>query len=526
MIPMSDEPEVRSQRAVALLSNGSYHVMLTSACRGYSTWRDLDVTRWREDTTRDCWGQLCYVRDLSEESAWTIGMQPFSEAADESAFEFHPGCAEFRRQHGNLEVQASVCVVPDADAEIRVLTLINNGDHQREIELTSYAEVCLNDRRADQSHPAFAKLFLETEFDPHCGALLARRRPRGVKENPVWAVHTSTASVPTSEIEYETDRMRFLGRGRTPANPVALDSGSYLSRTTGPVLDPIFSLRRRVSLEAGMTTRIACVTAAADTREIAIAIAERFSEFEVIDQAFADAKAHCQTELLELGLTSDELALFNRLATSVIFTNSGLRDLDAVAANRLGQSRLWPYSISGDLPIVLVRVTAIDDETVVRQLIQWRMYTRRRGLKLDLVILDERPGEPSERLQQELQTGVASEIFGKPDGVFFLTAEKVSPDDKVLLAAVARAVLGGDRGSLSEQIDHGVASPSALPRLIPSAVAVELVAPPIQPPEELSFWNGFGGFTRDGREYVIVIDSFQKVPLLPPSPWTNVLANP
>src|SRR6185437_8795038 len=224
--------------------------------------------------------------------------------------------------------------------------------------------------------------------------------------------------------------------------------------------------------KAGMTARIAFVTGAADSREIAIGIAERFSEFGAIDQAFADAKAHCETELLELGLTPDEFALFNRLATTVILTNSGLRDLDAMAANRLGQSRLWPYSISGDLPIVLVRVRAIDDETVVRQLIQWRIYTRRRGLKLDLVILDERPGEPAERLQKELQTGVAAEVFGKPGGVFFLTAEKVSPDDMVLLRTVARAVLGGNRGSLSEQIDRGVASPPALPQLSPSALAV------------------------------------------------------
>src|SRR4030095_8884906 len=126
---------------------------------------------------------------------------------------------------------------------------------------------------------------------------------RGLRENPVWAVHTSTVSGPTTEIEYETDRMKFLGRGRTPANPVAFDSGSYLSRTTGPVLDPIFSLRRRVNLEAGMTGRIAFVTGAADSREIAIGIAERLREFEAIDQAFAGAKAHCQTQLLERGLT-------------------------------------------------------------------------------------------------------------------------------------------------------------------------------------------------------------------------------
>ena len=446
---------MRSQPAVALLSNGSYGVMITSACAGYSTWRDLDITRWREDATRDCWGQFYYVRDLSDNSRWSIGLQPLRQVADEAEFDFHADRAEFRRRDGDVETRCAVCVVPDADAEVRAVTLINHGLRHRELELTSYAEVCLNDRRADQAHPAFAKLFLETEFDPRWGALLARRRPRGANERPVWAIHTSAASVSaTEEIEYETDRMRFLGRGRTPANPAALDWGSRLSRTTGPVLDPVFSLRRRVGLEAGMTTRIAFVTGAADTREAAIGIAERFRQFEAIDQAFAGAKAHCQSELRELGLTPDEIALFNRLAAAVVFTNSGLRDLDAVAANRLGQPSLWPHSISGDLPIVLVRVARVDDETVVRQLVQWRTYTRRRGLKLDLVILDERAGEPADRLRRELQTGVAGEMLGKPGGVFFLTADKVPNDDAVLLAAAARAVLGGGRGSLAEQIDR------------------------------------------------------------------------
>ena len=347
-----------SRPAIALLSNGSYGVMITSACAGYSTWRELDVTRWREDATRDCWGQFCYVRDLSDDT-WSVGSQPLAKAADDSEFEFHADRAEFRRRDGEIETRCAVCVVPDADAELRAVTLINHGRRHRDLELTSYAEVCLNDRRADQAHPAFAKLFLETEFDPRCGALVARRRLRGANEQPVFAIHASAASAPVSgEIEYETDRMRFLGRGRTPAEPAALDAGSRLSRTTGPVLDPIFSLRRRVGLEAGMTTRIAFVTGAADTREAAIGIVERFGTIEAVDQAFAGAKAHCPSALQELEVAPDEIVLFNRLAASVVFTNSGLRDRDAASANRLGQPSLWPYSISGDLPIVLLRVVS------------------------------------------------------------------------------------------------------------------------------------------------------------------------
>ena len=517
------------QPAIALLSNGSYGLMITSACGGYSTWRGLDVTRWREDATRDCSGQFCYVRDLGG-STWSVGSQPLPKAADESEFEFHADRAEFRRRDGDVETRCAVCVVPDVDAEVRSVTLINHGRRHREIELTSYAEVCLNDRRADHAHPAFAKLFLETEFHPHRGALLARRRVRDTNERPVFAIHASTASVPsaTEGIEYETDRMRFLGRGRTPANPTALDGRSRLSRTTGPVLDPIFSLRRRVGLEAGATTRIAFMTGATDTREAAIGIAERFRTFEAIDLAFAAAKSHCPSELAELELTPGEITLFNRLAASVVFTNSGLRDLDAVAANRLGQPSLWPHSISGDLPIVLIRVARVEDETLVRQLLRWHTYTRHRGLKLDLVILDERSSEAADCLPRELQTEVAGDMLGKSGGVFFLTADKLPTDDAVLLAATARAVLGGGRGSLSAQIDHPAAPPLALPPPVtPAAVATNPVAQAGRPPDGLSFWNGFGGFTRDGREYVIVIDGTSHgAPMLPPAPWTNVLANP
>ena len=519
---------MRSQPAVALLSNGSYSVMITSACGGYSTWRNLDVTRWREDVTRGCWGQFYYVRDLNDESMWSIGMQPLPKVADESAFEFHPDRAEFRRSDGDVETRCAVCIVPDADAEVRVVTLVNHGRRRREFELTSYAEVCLNDRRADQAHPAFAKLFLETEFDPRCGALLARRRPRGANEHPLWAIHASAASVSATEIEYETDRMRFLGRGRTPVNPAALDSGFRLSRTTGPVLDPIFILRRRVSIEAGKATRIAFVTGAAETYAAAIGIAKRFRKLKAIDQAFVGAKAQSRRELAELGLKPDDIALFNRLAAAVIFTSSGFRDLNAVAANRLGQPGLWPHSISGDLPIVLVRVAGLDDETVVRQLLNWRIYTRSRGLKLDLVILDERAGEPADQLRKELEAGGAREMLGKPGGVFFLTTDNLPADDAILLAAAARVVLGDDRGSLTEQIDSRVAPrPAPSPLFTPRAAATKPVALPALPPEGLSFWNGFGGFTSDGREYVIIIDgTSQSGPKLPPSPWTNVLSNP
>jgi cellobiose phosphorylase len=511
--------------AVALLSNGRYAVMITAAGGGYSTWRDLDVTRWREDGTRDCWGQFCYVRDLGERNAWSAGHQPLCRAADGYEAVFRPWRADFRRQDGDLQTRLAVCVSPDHDAEVRVVTVVNHGKRPRDLDVTSYAEVCLNPRRADQAHPAFAKLFLETEYLSASGALLCRRRPRSADQRPVWAVHVSAAE---GRIEDETDRARFLGRGRTPASPAALDPGGVLSGTTGPVLDPVFSIRRPLPLAPGAEARVAFVTGAADSREGAVALAEQFQTLAAAERAFERARDCGQDELRGLGLTAEDVASFNRLAGAVLFTDPALRSAGAVAANRLGQPGLWPFAISGDRPIVLARLGAADDGALARQLVQWQAYVRGRGMDLDLVILDERPREAVDRLLSELQSGPAGPLLGKPGGVFVLPAGTVPDDGRVLIEAAARAVLLGERGLLAEQLRHEPGAPALPPELAAGPAPSPAAQPPANaPPEGLVFWNGLGGFTPDGREYVIVINGTAPGgPRLPPAPWSNVLANP
>jgi cellobiose phosphorylase len=517
------------QPLVALLSNGRYSVMITAAGAGYSTWHGLDVTRWREDATRDCWGQFCYVRDLSDGAVWSVGHQPLCGPSLEYDFSLHPDRADFRRRDGDIETHWAVCVGPAADAEIRAITMVNRGSRARQLELTSYAEVCLNHRGADRAHPAFAKLFLETEFDNATGALLARRRPRGATEKPLFAVHLSASDDAVKEaIRYETDRVRFLGRGRTPACPAALDDDAGLSGTTGPVLDPIFSLRRRVRLDPGATARVAFITGAADTRQEAIGIATRYQGYAEVQRAFADATADCNKLLGERSLTPDDIAVFNRLAGAVIFPSAALRDRDAGEKNRLGQPGLWPHAVSGDLPIVLVRVGADADELLVRELSAWHSYVRWCGLDCDLVVQVGSGADAVKRLTQELQSGPEGERFGKPGGVFLIDAATLSSEDAQLFRAAARAVLGGGRGRLIDHLNAPTADRPVPPPLDRRPrVDDGLAKPQPGPSEELLFWNGLGGFSRDGREYVITVDCTNKAqPSLPPAPWTNVLANP
>ncbi len=514
--------------AVALLSNGQYSVMITDAGAGYGTWQGLDINRWREDSTRDCWGQFCYVRDLTDNDLWSIGKQPLFRSSNVYEHAFYGDRAEFRCHDDDIGFFWKICVACDVDAEVRMLTVTNNGARERTLELTSYTEVCLNNRRADMAHPGFAKLFVETRFDEATGALFARRRPRGAGEKATWAVHVSSSDLPPpQEVQYETDRLRFLGRGRTTANAVVFDAGAPLSGTTGPVLDPVFCLRRTVRLAPGAEARVAFVTGAADDQSAVQLIAERYAKIDAAERAYREASERCESELRTLRLTPDDVSLFNRLAGSVVFANPAMRQATALQRARLERTALWAHGISGDLPIVLVRANGERDHALISQITMGEDFARRRGLRFDLVLLDEGGAASAKRLAEKLQSGPEAEIIGKPGGIFVLSEPDTEVDHLATIAAVARIVLLGSGGTLADQLNRPSPALSSLSPTFVASVSGQPEAPPPNPLEDLHHWNEFGGFTPDGREYVVRVDAVRpQAPALPPAPWTNVIANP
>ncbi|HEX5447245.1 MAG TPA: glucoamylase family protein [Pirellulales bacterium] len=517
-----------------LLSNGSYRVLVTNAGSGYSAWRDLDVTRWREDRTCDAWGQFCYVRDLRTGALWSSGHQPLCRPADHYEVRLNIDKAEFYRRDGNIETHQEITVSPENDAEIRRLTLTNHDSRSHDLELTSYAEIVLSPHRADRAHPAFGKLFLETEYLAGTRALVCRRRPRAADQSPHWAVHVLAVDGPMlGEVQYETDRCRFLGRGRTPERPKAIEPGAVLSGATGPVLDPVFSLRCRVRLAPGASMCIAFTTAVAVSREEALSLADQYHDFHSVNRAFELAWAHSQVQLRHLHLTSEEVHLFQRLASQVVYAGRTLRGSQkALLANCQGQSGLWRFGISGDKPIVLAHIGQSEQLALARQLLAAHDYWRLHGLEVDLVIVNDDPSGYLDELNEQLLALIrASDSHGladKPGGVYLRKAAQLSDDDRNLLAAAARVVLSGSRGSLAAQVDRRTRAPQPVEHFAPRALAG-------QPAEEsdpleaaggsLQFENGLGGFTPDGREYAIRIVPRAGEIDLPPAPWINVIAN-
>ena len=510
------------------LSNGNYTAVVTNAGGGASFCRGRAVTRYRDDPTGDPGSQYLYLRDVRSGEVWSPTFQPTAKEPDEYLVSFLAERATFERRDGDLATHLEIAVSTEDDVEVRRLSVTNRGERPREIEITSYVEIVLTPPADDLAHPAFRKLFVETEYLPDCGALLARRRPRAHDEPSVWGVHVlSLDGRPQGPVEWETDRARFLGRGRSVDNPQSLD-GRPLSATTGVVLDPVLSLRQRVRLAPGGFLRMSFATGMASSRETAVALAQRYHDPTSASRTFALAFAHAQSGLRHLGISTEEALLFERLASRVLHADGSLRaDPEILARNTLGQAGLWPHSISGDLPILLLRVVEEDDLPLVRQVLQAQEYWRLKGLSADVVILNEHPvgylDEMHAALTALLDNGPWRTWKHRPGGAFLLRADRMSEAERVLLGSVARAVLHGDRGTLAHQLDHPDADTPEPPALVPEP------RPAARPRERedvdvppLTLANGLGGFADGGRAYVVVLEGDGETP----APWSNVIANP
>ena len=537
-------PELRELAAVAprrftsphhvaprthLLSNGNYSVMLTAAGSGYSRWQNMAVTRWREDPTLDPWGCYVFLRDVVSGQVWSAGYQPVGCEPDSYEVAFFEDRAEITRRDGRILTSTEILVSSEDDAEVRRVSVTNEGSRVREIELTTYAEVVLATPDADSAHPAFSKLFVRTEYVAESGALLATRRAREPEDAQLWAAHVSALEgTGIGGLQFETDRARFLGRGRDLRNAVSIVDARPLSNTAGTVLDPVLSLRRRVRIAPGETARIAFWTSVSASRDQALALVDKHRDMAAFERVRTLAWTQAQVQLRYLGVDFEEAQEFQRIANRVLYSDSSLRaSRDILEKNRLGPSALWPHGISGDLPIVLVRIDDESDLEIVKQLLRAHEYWRLKRLAVDLVILNDRPPSYASDLQQALDAAIRisqarrDEDRTRRGAVFLLRADLLLSPIRDLLQTAARAVFVARRGTLTDQLARlreAAPMPRKRVRKIdgPAKDSADRTTP------QLEFFNGLGGFAAGAREYIVILDEEQWTP----APWINVIANP
>ncbi len=561
-------PADASGPRVALLGSVPYTVMLTHDGTGYSRYGSLAVTRWRADRTTDDTGQFCYVRQVESGRTWSTALQPTGVRPDWSRAWLATDRVTLHRVDGEIETRTDVTVVPGDSAEVRRVTLTNTGREPAEIELTSYGEVVMAPPAADQAHPAFSNLFVETEWHPWCTAITATRRPREQAETRLWFVHVvDSGRDRVGPVTCETDRSRFVGRGRTVRNPAAMASHGALSGTTGAVLDPIMALRTRVRVLPGQSTSVSFTTLVAKSREEAFTLADRYHDPRAAQRALDMAWTATQIELRELGITPASAAVFQDLAAELLYGAGTLGPpIDELRRNRGSQPRLWPHGISGDLPIVLATIDSLSGVPTLRDLFRAHRYWRRRGLLVDLVVINAHSYDYLQELRdgivEAMQSADDAALLDQPGGVFVRRRDVFQPDEYLMLSATARMHVACDGRSLarilaSAAVRRDASSPDQSPseagrmleRSTPVSVPVErngalasivdrllpLVAP-LMPrvrralgagpgsaaePEALQFHNGIGGLDAQG-DYQMVVDDTR----LPPAPWVNVIANP
>jgi len=512
-----------------LLSNGRYTLMVTNSGAGYSQWRGREITRWRSDPTCDSGGIFCYLHEADPERTWSSSYHPVGGEPAGYSVDFTLDRAVLRRSDDGVHTETEISVSPEDDVEVRRIALSNRSARARTLQLTSYVELSLAPHNTDRQHPAFNKLFIQTEALPGQQALLAHRRARGAGEEPLWVGHTLALQAggdgppPQMPWQFETDRGLFIGRGRTQANPMG--ATGTLGDSEGFVLDPMLGIRRSITLEPGERVQFTLVLAAGESREAVLLLLDKYSDPHATERALDFAWRAAQQQLQLLRIQPDEARRFQQLASHLLFPNRLLRaPAERLEENRKGQAGLWPYAISGDLPMVLVTVGEARELSLVRQMLQAHTYWGMHGLATDLVILNEEAASYQRPLQERLegliQTHALTVLSDQPGGIFLKSAVQIPEEDLALFKAAASIVLVAARGTLPQQLGVPAELPETL-QALPRGRAPRDPSAPL-PFLELDYFNSLGGFTPDGREYAIYLGPGTNTP----APWVNVIANP
>ncbi len=509
-----------------ILSNGNYSIMITDRGTGYSKNKMVAVTRWRADSTLDQYGMFFYLRNVETNYVWSATYSPLNIIPDKYEVSFTADKATFKRMDGLIETKTEVVVASGDNAEIRRVSLKNYGDKPCTIEVTSYFEVVLATQAADSAHPAFSNLFIETSYQAERKCIIANRRPRSETDKSLWIANAAVIEGDTSgDVQYETDRMQMIGRGNNAKNPIVIERGKPLSNTVGPVLDPVMSLRVRIRIEPGKTARISFLTAVAESNELLLSLIDKYVSPDSVEGAFRFALARSRVEMNYLNLDVSEIELYQDMISHILFISPmRMMNQEMILKNSKGQSSLWRYGISGDLPVVLVVLNKTDRLEILYEVLKAHEYWRLMDLKVDLVILSEEEYSYTLPLYALISDIVLSrqthDILNKPGDVFILDKNKIPAEDVHLLHAVARVMLNGGGLTMDEQIN--ISQNYQLPQMMQFTSQVQQYVLPAVDEPELLYFNGLGGFRPDGGEYVIRLERGQNTP----APWVNVIANP
>jgi cellobiose phosphorylase len=519
-----------------ILSNGRYTVMVDNQGNGFSAFHnDIALTRWRNDSLTHDYGSFVFVKDLKTGSIWSNTYRPTRTTPESYEANYSADKIEFQRRDGKFTTKTMIVVAQEDDAEIRQITISNTGTKRAFLELTSFSEVSLATFKADAAHPAFQKIFIETEYISDFDALICSRRPRSSTESPLFLVHSLAMSTVWGKTEYETSRESFIGRGNPLSSAQSIGKDS-LSGKVGFVLDPIVSLRTRIEIEPGTTEKATFITGVTKSRQDALRLAIKFHDVNYLQRAFNLAWSKSSVELRYENYSFKHTLVFQRVANALFYNFSRLpAQSEALFRNNCSQSALWRLGISGDIPIILCTVSDNSHISLVQDLLFCHNFLRSRGIRFDLVIINEHLDgylQPiNEAIERLLHQSNHPFLINKHGGIHVRSRNHISDNEYILLKALARLLFEGIYGSLESQMaeilsaTHNRLTDNSITLIPTTTHTTQAIVPQIGeyfPAPALEFGTNYGGFTDDGTSYTILAQG-QK---LSPLPWSNVIANP
>ncbi len=522
-----------------LLSNGNFNVVISNMGGGYSAWLGKSLTRWQPDGVLDPWGTWIYLQEMenrtnSESTLWSASYQPIPGDSADMQVTFHAHMAVFRRSFDKIVSEMQVTVASEDPVEIRRIHIQNNSNRKRHLRVTSYGEVILSPQAVDARHPAFNKLFIESEYVEDLNLQIFSRRPRSKDETPLLMAHMLISEDGISSHRHEADRNVFIGRGHTIQNPVALTSDLYLTGSSGATLDPIFALGREIELNAHSNFKLAYLTFIGESRDEILSIAQKYQQWTFIDRSFQLADIFSHSHFNKQGVNSKKLKEILQILSNLIYPSRNSRSAEEIiSSNRLGQSGLWRFGVSGDFPILLVSIDDVHQTDLIREALIVYKYLRSRRYQIDLIILNEQHtnygAELSGFIIRLIRNMNCEDFLNQRGGIYLLHSDQMDKNEKILIQTAARVVFKGSEGSLESQLGAYIKPIHHLPKFLPTSQSKKVIMADLSSYEEklggkieTVFNNGFGGFSTDGKEFVI---NYQPGKMTP-APWVNVIGYP
>ena len=512
---------------IGVVSNGNYTVLLNDRGSGFSRYRNILINRYRK-ITADHHGTYLYIRNLRNDKLWCNTYSPLDVMPSQYRVSFASDKVTYLRVDDDIETKTEITVLKDYFAEIRRYAFTNNSKEDVDLELTSYGEVVMAPREVDASHRIFNSMKITSEYDSEHESLIFSK-PSGDDQNgQLYVLHKLFVgsdgfndSDPDLDVQYETSRIKFLGRGGSNRHAHVIDNHRTLSNTVGTTLDPIMSMRRRIHVSAGDTVYAFLITGFAKAREQLIQLVEQYRNTIDIEDAFKKASVFNNMRTGMSLLKGSQMRLYNSISKYILQTATfGNRRQELLAQNKLSQSGLWRFGISGDIAIVLMEIDDINKSGFAKEMLRAFEYYKVHGMVLDLVFINDVPGDDHDGLNHFIRNMANTEhlwaTHEQKGQVYILNGNEITEEERTLLRTVARIDFNNH-----ERIEQQLQNLETVNQQYQDKVEYPVMKPTAQFRvwSSLDFYNQYGGFDNNGHDYVVTNTNT-------PMPWINVIANP